>query len=396
MCFAMEANPLPDVEQTRFMIPERVPHPMDRVETLNRVVKVVNSVRDLDSVLEVLMDHLIELFGAERGFIMLVDSESGALEFRTARNFSRQALYDSEFQVSRSIVFRCFGGGEALLTSNAQDDARFTEAVSIKELGLRSVICAPLPGEDGPIGVLYADNRARLGAFENEDLSFLENFAGQAAAVLSRARLQAERDRVRDLFSRYVAESVVEQILSRPNAALTAHRKRVTVMFSDLRGFSRISEQIGPSELLEFLNNHFEATTGIIHQHGGTLLSFMGDGLLAVFGAPLDLDSQEVKAITAAREMVRNAVHRELRIGVGLATGEAVIGDLGTTRRREYTVLGDVVNTAARLEKLTKEKGEPILCDEETFRCAGSRGDALGRATLDGKQTPVLIFAPEG
>lgn len=390
----MEAEPFPPVEEPRSMIPQRVPHPMDRVETLNRVVKVVNSVRDLDSVLEILMDHLIELFGAERGFIMLVDNESGALEFRTARNFTRQALYDSDFQVSRSIVFRCFGSGEALLTSNAQDDARFNDAVSIKEFGLRSVICAPLANEEGPIGVLYADNRARLGAFEEDDLSFLENFAGQASVVLSRARLQAESDRVRDLFSRYVAEPVVEQILARPDAALTAHRKRVTVMFSDLRGFSRISEQIGPTELLEFLNSHFEATTEIIHQHGGTLLSFMGDGLLAVFGAPLDLERQESQAIAAAREMVRDAMERKVRIGVGLATGEAVLGDLGTPRRREYTVLGDVVNTAARLEKLTKEKGESILCDEETYRCGGSRGESLGAAILDGKQSRVLIFAP--
>jgi adenylate cyclase len=165
-------------------------------------------------------------------------------------------------------------------------------------------------------------------------------------------------------------------------------------MFSDLRGFSRISERIGPAELLQFLNGHFEATTEIIHRHGGTLLSFMGDGLLAVFGAPLDLERQEERAITAAREMVKSALDRQVRIGVGLATGEAVLGDLGTTRRRDYTVIGDVVNTAARLEKLTKEKGEAVLCDEETFRCGGCDGQPLGRANLDGKQTPVLIFAP--
>lgn len=377
------------------MVPERIPHPSDRMETLNRVVKVVTSVRDLDSVLEILMDHLVELFGAERGFIMLVDPESGALEFRTARNFDKQALYDNEFQVSRSIVFSCFGSGEALLTSNAQDDERFTEAVSVKEYGLRSVICAPLQGEDGPVGVLYADNRMRLGAFEDEDLSFLETFAAQAAAVLTRARLRADRDRVRDLFSRYVAEPVVQQILARPDLALTAHRSRVTVMFSDLRGFSRISEQKDPAELLDFLNQHFEATTEIILNHGGTLLSFMGDGLLAVFGAPLPLDSQELKAVTAAKEMVKNSLERHIRIGVGVATGYAVLGDLGTTRRREYTVIGDVVNTAARLEKLTKEKGEAILCDDETYRCSGLQtGESLGLAALDGKQDSVLVYAP--
>ena len=166
-------------------------------------------------------------------------------------------------------------------------------------------------------------------------------------------------------------------------------------MFSDLRGFSRISEEKEPDELLDFLNQHFEATTEIILDHGGTLLSYMGDGLLAVFGAPLDLERQEMQAILAAREMVKNAMERQVRIGVGIATGEAVLGDLGTTRRREYTVIGDVVNTAARLEKLTKEKGESILCDEETYRCSGLEGgDRLGRAALDGKSAAVEIVAP--
>jgi len=377
------------------LIPERVPTPTDRVEVLKRVVKVTHSVRDLDSVLEILMDHVIELFGAERGFIMLVDSETGALEFRTARNFSKQALYDDQFQVSRSIVFRSFGSREMILTSNAQDDDRFSQAMSIKEYGLRSVMCAPLQDENGPIGVIYADNRVKLGAFEDDDLSFLETFAHQASAVLSRARLTADRDRVQDLFSRYVSEPVVQQILSRPDLALTAMRKRVTVMFSDLRGFSRISEEKEPDELLRFLNEHFEATTEIILDHGGTLLSYMGDGLLAVFGAPLEMENMERQAILASREMVKDAVSRRIRIGVGLATGEAVLGDLGTTRRREYTVIGDVVNTAARLEKYTKEKGVSVLCDEETYRCSGlDGGEPLGSANLDGKSAPVDVIAP--
>jgi len=368
---------------------------MDRIEVLKRVVKVTHSVRNLSNVLEILMDCVIELFGAECCFIVPVATESGALEFRTARNFSRQDLYDDQFQVSRSIVFRSFGSGDLILTSNAQADERFSEATSIKEYGLRSVMCAPLQGESGPIGVIYADNRVRLGAFEEEDLSFLETFAAQASSVLVRSRLTAERDRVHDLFSRYVSEAVVDQILARPDLALAAVRKRVTVMFSDLRGFSRISEEKQPDELLQFLNEHFEATTEIILAHGGTLLSYMGDGLLAVFGAPLPLERQEEMAILAAKNMVGDALQRRVRIGVGIATGEAVMGDLGTTRRREYTVIGDVVNTAARLEKLTKEKGESILCDAETYHCSGfENGEALGRVPLDGKRDTVEVIAP--
>lgn len=368
--------------------------PLNRVDILYRVIKVSSQIRELSSVLEILMDHLIELLGAERGFIMLYNSDTGVLEFRTARNMTKGDLYASDFQVSRSIVFHCYEHGTSLLTSNAQTDSRFQEASSIRELGLRSVICAPLPSPEGPLGVLYVDNRARLGAFHKDDLTFLESFASQAAGVIDRANLQTQHDRVRELFGRYVASSVVDEILNHPGQALMAHRKRVTVMFSDLRGFSRVAEVTEPSILLGFLNDHFQVMTAIIYQHDGTVLSFMGDGLLAVFGAPLDIVQPEAQAVTAAQAMITSALERQIRIGVGLSTGEAVIGDLGTPEHRNYTVIGDVVNTAARLEKLTKAKGEAILTDQPTAHSSKQPFRSLGEVHLDGRSQPIEIFTP--
>lgn len=376
-------------------VPERVQHPADRLQTLTRVIRITRSIPDLETVLEVLMDHLIELLGAERGFMMLVDQDTGALRIEKARNFAKEDLYQDDFQVSRSIVFRVFDEINAVLTSNAQADERFAAAPSIQEFGLRAVLCAPIVNSQGAaVGVLYVDNRLRLGAFEEPDLEFLETFAAQAGSVLERAALTREKQHIRDLFSRYVSSEVVDELLARPDQALAAERRRVTVMFSDMRGFSRLSEENPPGRLLELLNEHFEQMTGIVLSYYGTVLSFMGDGLLAVFGAPLEVDVQEAKAIEAARRMVEAAAERKVRIGVGLATGEAVVGDLGTTRRREYTVIGDVVNTAARLEKLTKEKQTPILCDGETFRCSRLlEGRLLGQTTLAGKAQPVDVWA---
>ncbi len=375
-------------------VPERVAHPADRLATLARVIRVTRSVPDLETVLEILVDHLLELLGAERGFIMLVDPESGALEFQSARNFTKENLYQEDFQVSRSIVYEVFGSGRAFLTSNAQTDERFGSAASIQEYGLRAVMCSPLVSEGRTIGVLYVDNRLRLGAFKEEDLAFLESFAGQAAALLERAQLGAERNRLRDLFSRYVSPRVVDTLLARPAAELSASCRRVTVMFCDLRGFSSLTEATSPEQLLAYLNAHFEAMTELIFAHEGTVLSYLGDGLLAVFGAPLDLDHQESRAINCARRMVATAQQRGTRIGVGLATGEAIVGDLGSARRREYTVIGDVVNTAARLEKLTKDHDSAVLCDDETYRCSELFGGRqLGEVQLPGKSLPVSIWA---
>lgn len=377
------------------MIPERVPHPVDRLKTLARVVHITAHLSDLTALQEILMDHLVELVGAERGFLMLVEPESGALEFCTARNFSKESLFESEFQVSRSIIFETFQRREPVLTSNAQTDERFLSSVSVQELGLRAVMCAPIVVEDDAIGVLYVDNRLRLGAFEPEDLEFLKTFADQAAASIHRARLTQEKNRLAQLFSRYVSPEVVGELLARPHDALTARRRRVTVMFLDLRGFSAMSEQMPPGELLQVLNDYYEGLLEVLFAYRGTILSFLGDGLLAVFGAPLPMECQEAKAIQCARNLIQLGESRGgLRFGVGMATGDAVVGDLGGSQRRDYTVVGDPVNTAARLEKLTKSKGVAVLVDDETYRSSGLTGGTnLGTELLAGKSNPVTLWA---
>ncbi len=371
--------------------------PQERLETLSRVIRISTSISDLETLLEVLMDHLIELLGAERGFIMLWEEEgpNPGLKVRTARNIDPNALYEERFQVSRSISTRCFLEGEALLTSNASEDERFHGAASIREFALRSVLCAPLLRNARTLGVLYADNSARFGAFHEEDLEFIQTFASQTVGLLERAKLQHERDRTRDLFSRYVSEAVVEEIMTRPTDALAAQRRRVSVMFCDLRGFSRLSENVEPDDLIAILNEHLEEATEAILAQGGTVLSFLGDGLLAVFNAPVTLPNYEEKAMRAARRMLRANCGSRLSLGIGIATGVAVLGDLGTSRRREYTVLGDVVNVAARLEKLTKKWGVRLLCDQETYLgITGGPTSPLGEVVLDGRTGSTLIYAP--
>jgi adenylate cyclase len=177
-----------------------------------------------------------------------------------------------------------------------------------------------------------------------------------------------ERQRVRDVFARFVPEQVVDQVLARTDADLRLGGREVvaTVMFTDIRGFTTTAETMSADKVIEMLNEYLGEMSEAILAHGGTLLSYLGDGILAVFGAPLDQEDHADRAFAASREMLDerlprfNAWLREhgldegCKIGIGLNTGPIMSGNVGHTRRLEYTAIGDTVNTASRIEGLTK------------------------------------------
>ncbi len=161
----------------------------ERLVTLFEISQLVNSTLQLEDLLEIVMDRAIAVTGAERGFLMLRDETSGQLHFAVARNMRRQDIEESAFQVSRSIVNRVAETAEPILTDNASQDPRFADSVSIATYVLRSILCVPLQVKNRTIGVLYVDNRVRIGHFTPEDLSLLTAFANQAAVAIENARL---------------------------------------------------------------------------------------------------------------------------------------------------------------------------------------------------------------
>ena len=186
-----------------------------------------------------------------------------------------------------------------------------------------------------------------------------------------------ERERVRDLFARFVPEAVVDDVLARAEDGLRlgGTRKVVTVMFSDVRGFTAYSEKHTPEEVIEVLNEYLTVMSDVIHAHGGTLVAYMGDGIMAVFGAPADQVDHADRALAAAEEMAGPALvqfNELLRargddpfpIGVGLNAGPVMAGNVGSQRRMEYTTIGDTTNTASRLETMTKGSGHAIFLSE--------------------------------
>lgn len=243
--------------------------------------------------------------------------------------------------------------------------------------------------------------------------------------VLLRARINAglakkrlhelEQEHLRGVFSRFVPEHVVEDVLERADADLRLGGSRDvgTVMFTDIRGFTAFCESTPPQRVIELLNEYFEAMIDAIFAHGGTLVSYNGDGVLAVFGAPIEVDDHADQALATAREMLELRLPRFNRwlreqglgdgfaIGIGLNSGHFMSGNVGSARRLEYTVHGDTVNTAARLQEMTKSAQRPILIAESTRRALLSPPGELayvGEFDVRGRQSTIRLWtlAPAG
>lgn len=196
---------------------------------------------------------------------------------------------------------------------------------------------------------------------------------GHEASLRSRLRLYQQKHLLRDTISRYVSPNVCEEILKNPTLLqLGGKRQRVTVLFADIWGFTSLSERLTPEAVVEMLNRFFTAMVDIVFEYEGTLDKFIGDNIMAVFGTPLEIEQPEVKAGRCAlamhrrlREMRAEACHIG-RIGIGINTGEVIAGNIGSHRHMDFTVIGDVVNIAARLESLTRELDAETLVGPET------------------------------
>lgn len=226
--------------------------------------------------------------------------------------------------------------------------------------------------------------------------------AGTTAQVYDEQR---QRARVRALFERYVSPAAIDEMLSQPGSvSVSGQRRDVTVMFSDIRGFTALSEKLRPEEVVAILNDYLGAMTEIIFKHGGTVDKFEGDGILAIWNAPLAVEDHPTRAVECALEMTRRLAEMQqgwaatgqqaLKNGIGISTGPCFVGNIGSSQRMDYTVIGDTVNLAARLEALTKELGLQIVYSEATHRqLAGHiRSRFVTSAKVAGREQPVNIY----
>jgi adenylate cyclase len=217
-----------------------------------------------------------------------------------------------------------------------------------------------------------------------------------------------EREQARDAFARFVPEAVVDEVLKGADGVrLGGVRREGTVMFSDLRGFTSFSESLEPEQVIEALNMYLTEMSEAILDHGGTLVAYMGDGIMAVFGAPLQQDDHADRALEASREMLERlqgfnqwlrdqGLHDGFKMGIGLNSGPVMSGNVGSERRLEYTALGDTTNTAARLEGMTKGTPHQLYISDTTKQKLTREVDdliAVGEAEVRGRKAKVLLWS---
>lgn len=217
-----------------------------------------------------------------------------------------------------------------------------------------------------------------------------------------------ERERLKLNFARYVSQQVMEQILKKESfAKLEGERRKITVLFSDIRQFTQIAERLPPEQVVSLLNEYFELMLDVIFRYQGTLDKFLGDGIMVEFGAPLDDPEQEKHAVQAAIGMQKELQKLlekwkkegkpQIAVGIGIHTGLAVVGNIGSEKRIEYTAIGDTVNIASCLEQATKLLKKQILISETTYNAIKDqvKATSLGPMIFPGRKEAISIYSVE-
>ena len=373
-----------------------------KLAMLLEVSKGLTKALTVDALLQKIAQYAFQVLEVDRTAILLLD-ERGDLVPKISRD---KRGGDAPRAVPQSIARTAMEERVAIQSDDAGEDVRFG-GQSILMQQVRSAMCAPLlASEERLLGVLYVDSSSLTKRFEADDLEFLIAFAGIAAVAIENSQF-SERIRreavVRSNFERFFTPHLAARIANAPDAVkLGGDKRMVTVLFSDIRGFTALSETMNPDDMARLLTEYFTEMVECVFQHGGTLDKFIGDAVMAQWGAPLGEPDDPDRALAAAVAMMK-ALDRlneqwrvdrrpELHMGIGINTGEAFAGNIGSERRLEYTVIGDTVNTASRLCSVAKP-GE-ILVSESLKKALHEPVEMEQTAHLElkNKSQPVTVF----
>ncbi len=355
-----------------------------------------------------MMDLLFKVIDADYGFLILTDHRKEEDFIPLVVKYRDETKKGTkEIKASRSIIKRVIEDKVALLTSNAQEDSRLGATESLVSQNIRSAMCVPLWQKDEIIGVIQLDSVRYDNQFTEDELELLKTIGCQMAMILEQASLNdklREEEKMRNKLERFHSPQVIEMILSSDQETkvdiMEAKELEATVLFTDIVDFTPLSEKMEPKDINMLLNRHFSKMTDIIFEQDGTLDKYIGDSLMAVFGAPFGQDNDAERAVTAALKMketleVENksdSREKAVNIRIGINTGQITAGNIGSPKRMDYTVLGDAVNVASRLESIAEPN--QILIGEETYNRIKDKFKTreVGLRKLKGKSQDLRVF----
>jgi class 3 adenylate cyclase len=377
------------------------------LELLHEVgVRLARTVTEAD-VTETAVDLLFKIEGVQRATLMSWDEERQA--FRQADLYGRggkkmtettpSPLDPRSLVLSSTILRKVREENRPMHIRDARAHADLERSLSILRAGIQAAFCSPLTYQGRFLGVLYADNLAAPDAFSSDDFRLFTTIAAQSGLALSSALTRGQlikREVEQAAMRLYLSPQVAELITAADGGIeLGGVLQPVAVLFADIRNFTQLSEQMDAREVVLLLNEFFTAMTGVILDAGGTLDKYIGDCVMALFGAPLPAAGDVQRAVDAAIQMQREValLNAKIRVGIGIHTGRAVVGNIGSSQRMQYTAIGDTVNVAARLVRFA-EPGQVIVSEDVCNSAAGSFRP-LGEVELKGRQGKMNIFSLE-
>ncbi|MCW8133863.1 MAG: FHA domain-containing protein, partial [Planctomycetota bacterium] len=371
---------------------------------------------------------------AERGFILLygpngelpssivteeaqgsdaLEGRKGPLSVSRVRN--EVDGEEGQVKVSSTVVSRVRTQRQAVLVSDAASDAAYNPAMSMARLEIRSVMCAPLVIGSEDLGIIYIDTKDNTKRFAPDDLNLLNALSGTLAVVIKNAELArhaAAEAATRENLQRFLSPHLVDRIIKKEMTVdLGGSMKKGTVFFSDIVGFTRMAGKMRPADVVALLNRYFRVMQEIIFSRGGTVDKFGGDQIMAFWGVLVNTPNAAASAATAALEM-QNAMlvfNRELARdesivkppeplghGIGLNTGEFIAGNIGSERKIEFTVIGNSVNLAQRLEA-TAGRGQ-VFVGQGTYESVAERALVfhMPDASVKNVEEPIAIYSIRG
>jgi len=379
--------------------------------TIKQIGSVLaSSTFDLRQVLKYTMDMIRTLMNVEAGYLALV--KGNELEFAVSFQIDLQKLKKVRLALGQGISGAVASNGEAIVENRAPDSSHFYPQLDeVTGFTTHSVLCVPMISQGRVIGVIEVLNK-REGDFTDSDKDILQAIATSVSIAMDNARLyketvsMAEQERgIRAMFQKFVPKEVVDKIIhgSVTGKDLINEFKIITLLNIDIRGFSSIARKIGPQKSVALLNYFFSIMGGIVFKHNGIVDKYLGDGFLALFGAPVSTAIDADNALTAALEMqqaiaainesyVTEMLVDPVHIGISVYTGEVVVGNIGFEMKMDYTVIGDTVNNVFRLQDVTKSMPDSIVISESTSRAA-QKPISLKELerTIAGMKTYVLL-----